>query len=596
MNTNTTLSKGRRIQLNQRQAACAGILLLLLLLTLPAVVQAQFDYTINNGTVTITGYTGSGGAVTIPAMISGLPVASIGDSAFAFVDWSGSGSNCQYIVSVTIPDSVTSIGSSAFYHCSSLTNVTLGTNVTTVGEAAFSSCSNLTSVTIPASVTSIWQGSYWEGVFYQCSSLTAITVNPQNPQYSSVAGVLFNRSQTTLITCPEGKVGAYTIPDSVSSIEYAAFLGCRSLTSVTIPNSVTSIGIEAFVYCSGLTSVTIPGSVTNTGNDAFAFCTNLTDVTIGNGVPTIRWEEFWGCTRLTTVTIAGSVVSILADAFVGCDSLTSVYFQGNAPNADSYVFAGYTNATVYYLPGTTGWGTTFGGRPAVLWNPPTLVASPQTQTAEAGTAVGLRVKASGALPLFCLWYLNSTNLLSCSTNRELDLTNLQFSQSGAYTVVVTNTAGAITSPPAMLNVIAAVERRPVPGIKVTGEAASLLNVDYANSLSPAPNWTPLLSVSLTSTSQYYFDLAVPLPPQRYFRGWQTGMPGVMPSLDLHQVPAITLTGTIGHSVRLDYINRFGPIDAWVTLATVPLANTSQLYFDISAPGQPPRLYRLVQAP
>ena len=163
MNTNTTLSKGRRIQLNQRQAACAGILLLLLLLTLPAVVQAQFDYTINNGTVTITGYTGSGGAVTIPAMISGLPVASIGDSAFAFVDWSGSGSNCQYIVSVTIPDSVTSIGSSAFYHCSSLTNVTLGTNVTTVGEAAFSSCSNLTSVTIPASVTSIWQGSYWEG-------------------------------------------------------------------------------------------------------------------------------------------------------------------------------------------------------------------------------------------------------------------------------------------------------------------------------------------------------------------------------------------------------------------------------------------------
>jgi hypothetical protein len=71
---------------------------------------------------------------------------------------------------------------------------------------------------------------------------------------------------------------------------------------------------------------------------------------------------------------------------------------------------------------------------------------------------------------------------------------------------------------------------------------------------------------------------------------------VNPSLDLHLVPAITLTGSIGGSVRLDSINRFGPIDAWVTLNTVTLTNTSQLYFDVSALGQPQRLYRLVQVP
>jgi hypothetical protein len=70
----------------------------------------------------------------------------------------------------------------------------------------------------------------------------------------------------------------------------------------------------------------------------------------------------------------------------------------------------------------------------------------------------------------------------------------------------------------------------------------------------------------------------------------------MPSLDLHLVPAITLTGNIGGSLRLDYINQFGPIDAWVTLETVTLTNTSQLYFDVSAPGQPQRLYRLFQVP
>jgi hypothetical protein len=206
------------------------------------------------------------------------------------------------------------------------------------------------------------------------------------------------------------------------------------------------------------------------------------------------------------------------------------------------------------------------------------------------------VEAGGSSRLCSVWYLNDTNLLSCSTNWHLELTNLQFSQSGAYSVVVSNVLGAATSSPAMLNVIAAVERRPVPGVKMTGETASLLNVDCADSLSPAPNWATLGSVSLTSTSQYCFDLTLPLPPQRFYRAWQTGTPGVRPSLDLHLVPAITLTGNLGSSVRLDYINQFGPTDAWVTLDTVTLTNTSQLYFDTSAPGQPQRLYRLVPLP
>ena len=147
-----------------------------------------------------------------------------------------------------------------------------------------------------------------------------------------------------------------------------------------------------------------------------------------------------------------------------------------------------------------------------------------------------------------------------------------------------------------ISVIPAVERRPVPGVKLTGEVGSLLNVDYANSLIPTPNWTFLGSVSLTSTSQYWFDTSQPLPPQRFFRAWQTGTPGMLPSLDLHWVPAITVTGTIGSKVRVDGINQFGPIDAWVTLDTVTLTNTSQLYFDVSEPGRPQRLYRLVHVP
>jgi hypothetical protein len=205
------------------------------------------------------------------------------------------------------------------------------------------------------------------------------------------------------------------------------------------------------------------------------------------------------------------------------------------------------------------------------------------------------VGATGFPPPGYQWYFDGTNAIGC-TNACLELTNVQFSQSGAYTVVITNGAGAITSSPALLNVIAAVERRPVPGVKVTGETGSLLNVDYADSLSHTPNWATLASVSLTSTSQYYFDVTLPLPPQRFYRAWQTSTPGVRPSLDLHLVPAIKLTGTIGDSVRLDYINQFGPIDAWATLDTVTLTNPSQLYFDTSAWRQPQRLYRLVQVP
>jgi hypothetical protein len=277
-------------------------------------------------------------------------------------------------------------------------------------------------------------------------------------------------------------------------------------------------------------------------------------------------------------------------------NLISVYFKGNAPSLGGSGVFDDCNATVYYLPGTTGWGTSFGGRPTVLWNIPTIQRSPQTQTAEAMSAVGLRVEASGSLPLFCLWYVNGTNLVSCSTNHELNLPNVLISQSGAYTVVVSNAFGAVTSAPAMLNVIAPVQRRPVPGIKVTAQTGASLDVDYSDSLSPSPNWATLGSVSPTGTPQYCFDLTQPLPSQRFYRARQTGAPGVTPSLDLYLVPAITLTGDIGHSVRLDYINRFGPIDAWVTLAMVTLTNTPQLYFDTSAPGRPQRLYRLVPSP
>jgi hypothetical protein len=263
-----------------------------------------------------------------------------------------------------------------------------------------------------------------------------------------------------------------------------------------------------------------------------------------------------------------------------------------------------SNAGTYSVVlSNSAWGTLYGvvheGGTAILTvvAKPSITSPPQSQTAETGATVRFYVSATDSLPLSYQWFFNSAMATPASTNNwALVLTNVQPSLAGAYAVVVTNGAGAVTSSPAMLNVIVPVERRPVWGVKVTGESAGLLNVDYANSLRPAPNWTTVGSLSLTNPPQYCFDLALPLPPQRFYRAWRTGTLGVRPSLELHLVPAITLTGGIGHSVRLDYINQFGPIDAWVTLDTVTLTNTSQLYFDVSAPGQPQRLYRLIQVP
>jgi hypothetical protein len=135
----------------------------------------------------------------------------------------------------------------------------------------------------------------------------------------------------------------------------------------------------------------------------------------------------------------------------------------------------------------------------------------------------------------------------------------------------------------------------VPGLTLMGQPGSSLNLDSTAALGPAANWITFDHVPLTAASQWYFDVSSPWPPQGFYRAWQSGE-GTPPVLDLHFIPALTLTGAIGNSLRVDYINQLGPIDAWVTLATVTLTNTTQLYFDTSVVGQPPRLYRILPVP
>ena len=177
------MSKRKMVAQRVRALCASGVLWLLGL-----EVQAQdFTYTNTNGTITITGYTGPGGAVAIPSSISGVPVTSIGGFAF----W-GNGSG---VTSVVIPDTVTNIqdgalskggGVGTFFSCTSLTNVTIGTNVAYIGFGAFADCTSLTSIIIPDSVTSI--GGF---AFHACTSLTSVMIGKNVSSFGVSFGYVF---------------------------------------------------------------------------------------------------------------------------------------------------------------------------------------------------------------------------------------------------------------------------------------------------------------------------------------------------------------------------------------------------------------------
>ena len=299
-------------------------------LQLPSAVQAQYTYVTNNSAITITGYTGAGGALTVSNSLNGLPVVSINDAVFQ---------NLSSLTSVTIPSSITHIGQNAFAGCINLTAFTLDpgnsayssldgvlfnkdqttliqcpgaktgsyripSTVTSVGSAAFQYSANLTGVIIPPSVTSIGSAAFeYFGklvvvtisasvtnigafAFDGCDQLTTITVDSSNPVYSSQNGVLFNKDQTILLQCPGGRTGNFIIPSGVLSIGPGAFGWDRYLSSVTIPEGVTNIGSQAFMYCYLLTGVTLPASLTSIGADCMLMAVTHVahDCALGNGV------------------------------------------------------------------------------------------------------------------------------------------------------------------------------------------------------------------------------------------------------------------------------------------------------------------------
>ena len=241
--------------------------------------------------------------------------------------------NCVNLTSITLPNSVTSIGDSVFQNCSNLTNITLTNNIRYIGNSAFQDCIKLPTINIPSNI-----GNVENNVFQNCSSLTSIIL----PNTVTNIGNNAFKDCINLLTI--------NIPSNINNIGNSTFQNCAKLTSITIPNIVTNIGISSFQDCIKLPRIIIPSNVTNIGNSAFQNCALLKtinmpcstiisntafnlcsdiELTITNSSTSniIKTDYLNSNTSISSIIILKSVTGINDNAFYQCSNLKNITYQ-----------------------------------------------------------------------------------------------------------------------------------------------------------------------------------------------------------------------------------------------------------------------------
>ncbi len=362
----------------------AALLCLVVSVLVPAQVRAlqdgDFTYEQTATTVTITGYTGAGGVVTIPAKIDNRVVVRIGESSFE---------NNQTITKVVLPEGLIEIYPFAFSGCTNLASVSFPSTLFYLAQGAFANCP-LTSVDLPEGLHEIEESTFAgarfttvtipKGLvfvnrlsFERCMNLQTIKVAEGNETFFSQDGLLCECNDRTgyqkqLVICPAGKTGNLILPDWVTGISIGTFYYSK-LTSVTLPDTLTHAW-KAFNHCSNLTTINIPGGVT-TLLDTFDDCPKLRTITLGSGIRTIAGSALADLPALASVSIPATVTTIESGAFASCGKLSQVYFAGDAPAMGKDVFKGCAaNLTIYYLKGNKGFTNPWLGHPTKVYTGP----------------------------------------------------------------------------------------------------------------------------------------------------------------------------------------------------------------------------------
>ena len=282
-------------------------------------------------------------SITIPDSIT-----SIGEYAFA---------GCKSLESIILPESLISIGDYAFQGCSLFTNIVVPDSVQTIGYSAFNGCSSLTSMTLPfvggsaneTEASDITMFGYIFGSTYYngASKVDKFDIETQDIDYSSC---YYIPSSLEHVTITGGKIynGAFCccnmlttidIPDTITSIEPFTFAGCEKLKDFSIPDSVTKIGMGAFYMCYSIESITIPDAITSIEMGVFCECVGLKSIVIPNNVTSIGDFAFDWCVSLESITIPNGVTTIGVDAFSNCDSLESITLPDSVTSIGDYAFA-----------------------------------------------------------------------------------------------------------------------------------------------------------------------------------------------------------------------------------------------------------------